>query len=153
MEFDLGIEDLDLAGLKGFDVGEGIEINCNMQISTKEGLLNGLIDLFFEYEGKYYILDWKSNYLGDDLAYYEADQMTEAMNEGNYHLQYYIYTLAVKKYLEQRLPNFNYDRDFGGAIYVYLRGARASENTGVYTHKPTLEELKRLEDIFCSVGV
>ena len=116
---------------------------------AKSGLLNGLIDLFFEYNGKYYILDWKSNYLGDDLSFYEGeDKMREAMNEGNYHLQYLIYTVAVKKYLEQRLPKFDYERHFGGAIYVYFRGARAGESSGIYTNKPALDKVERLEQIF-----
>ena len=142
---------MDLEKLKNFDAGEGIEINCNMAISTQQGLLNGLIDLFFEYKGKYYILDWKSNYLGDHLSYYEGeDNMREAMNSGNYHLQYFIYSLAAKKYLEARLKDFNYERDFGGAIYVYLRGARKGKASGIYTNKPTVDQLEALEEAFRS---
>ncbi|HZJ35772.1 MAG TPA: UvrD-helicase domain-containing protein [Gillisia sp.] len=149
MEFDLSIYDLDLRGLKNFDAGEGIEINCNLQIGAKEGLLNGLIDLFFEHNGKYYILDWKSNYLGDHLDYYAAgDTMKKALNEGNYHLQYLIYSMAVKNYLEARLPEFDYDKHFGGVIYVYLRGARKGTEHGIYTNRPSLEQVETLERIF-----
>ena len=150
MEFDYNTSGLDLKKLKNFDAGEGIEINCNMSIGTKQGLLNGLIDLFFEYQGKYYILDWKSNYLGDDLSYYQGkNNMREAMNAGNYHLQYFIYSLAAKKHLEARLgKDFRYDLHFGGAIYVYLRGARKGKASGIYTYKPGLEQIHRLEQIF-----
>lgn len=149
MEFDFSTADICLEDLKGFDIGEGIEIHCNMAISTQKGLLTGLIDLFFEHNGKYYILDWKSNYLGDHLDHYaEGDTMKKALNEGNYHLQYLIYSMAVKNYLEARLPDFDYDTHFGGAIYVYLRGARAGKNTGIYTTKPSLAEVEALERIF-----
>jgi exodeoxyribonuclease V beta subunit len=108
-----------------------------------------LIDLFFLHGEKYYILDWKSNYLGDSLEHYATgDTMRAALNDGNYHLQYLLYSMAVKNYLEQRLPDFDYERDFGGAIYVYLRGARAGKNTGIYTNKPSLAQVEALERIF-----
>src|SRR5690606_37155578 len=149
MEFDLRTNWVDLVALNAFQAGEGIEIGCNTQHMVKSGLLNGFIDLFFKHNGKYYILDWKSNYLGDDLSYYDGqDNMREAMNEGNYHLQYLIYTVAVKKYLEQRIENFNYDSHFGGVIYMFLRGNRAGGSTGVFTTKPTLEQIQRLEKLF-----
>ncbi|MEO9209654.1 MAG: hypothetical protein ABI208_01070, partial [Ginsengibacter sp.] len=71
----------------------------------------------------------------------------EAMDENNYHLQYYIYTLAAKKYLELRLPNFNYEKDFGGVLYCFVRGMRAEESTGVFWTKPSLSEIKKLENL------
>jgi exodeoxyribonuclease V beta subunit len=74
------------------------------------------------------------------------------MNENNYHLQYLIYTLAVKKYLESRLENFNYKYQFGGVIYSYVRGMRANQNFGVYATKPTWKTLAtlnhKLEGVF-----
>jgi exodeoxyribonuclease V beta subunit len=120
-----------------------------MQISVKsagelEGIMNGKIDLFFEYQGKYYILDWKSNYLGDSLESYSTESVAEAMNENNYHLQYLIYTVALKKYLESRLE-FEYERDFGGVIYMFLRGVRKDGNTGMFTTKPSLEKINILQ--------
>ncbi len=148
MEFDLRTSEVDLVGLNEFEAGDGIEIRCNTQHLAKSGLLNGFIDLFFQYKNKYYILDWKSNYLGDHLDHYAPENMTEAMNEGNYHLQYFIYAMAVKNYLEQRLPDFDYERDFGGVIYVYLRGARTGKKSGIYTNKPTLEQVQKLQSIF-----
>ncbi len=149
MEFDLRTENVDLVGLNNFQAGEGIELGCNTQHLAKSGLLNGLIDLFFFHNGKYYILDWKSNYLGDDLNCYEGkENLNTAMNEGNYHLQYLIYTVALKKYLDQRLNNFDFDRDFGGVIYMFLRGNRSGESSGVFTNKPTLDQVKALELLF-----
>lgn len=121
-----------------------------MQIAVQpyplmQGLLNGKIDLCFEQQGKYYILDWKSNYLGDQLMDYTPDRITEAMNENNYHLQYLLYTVALKKYLTDRIPKFDYARDFGGVIYLFVRGIRNGMNYGVYTNKPALSTIQILE--------
>ena len=120
-----------------------------------EGLMNGKIDLFFEHKGKYYVLDWKSNYLGDNLENYNSENLALAMNENNYHLQYLIYTLAVKKYLESRLKNFNYKYQFGGVIYLYVRGMRANQNFGVFATKPSWKTLAtlnhKLEGVFWKV--
>lgn len=113
------------------------------------GMMNGLIDLFVVHEGRYYILDWKSNYLGDALEDYASDKLTAAMNESNYHLQYMIYTLAVKKYLSSKLGNdFDYEKHFGGVIYLFLRGVRTGRDTGIYTYKPELELINRIDTIF-----
>ncbi|WP_182995385.1 exodeoxyribonuclease V subunit beta [Pelobium manganitolerans] len=118
-----------------------------------KGLMNGKIDLFFEHDGKYYVLDWKSNYLGDRLEDYDTEQLSEAMNENNYHLQYLIYSLAVRKYLESRIPNFNFDRQFGGVIYLFVRGMRSASNTGVFTAKPSWTLINKLDKLLNSVAV
>lgn len=110
-----------------------------------EGIMNGKMDLFFEHEGKYYILDWKSNYLGNTLEDYTAAALATGMNENNYHLQYYIYTLAAKKYLESRLTSFDYEKQFGGVIYCFVRGIRQGMNTGIFTCKPPLSRILQME--------
>ncbi len=124
----------------------------NMQIRVKtmgelEGIMNGKIDMFFMLNGKYYILDWKSNYLGDSLECYNEEWLSEAMNENNYHLQYLVYTLAVKKYLGSRIENFDYETDFGGVIYVFLRGARKNSDSGIFMASPSIEKIEALEEM------
>lgn len=110
-----------------------------------EGIMNGKMDLFFEYNGKYYILDWKSNYLGGTLEDYNTSALETAMNDNNYHLQYLIYTLAARKYLESRLPSFDYDTQFGGVIYLFVRGVRENGQTGIFTCKPAAAKITLLE--------
>lgn len=112
-----------------------------------EGIMNGKVDLFFEHQGKYYILDWKSNYLGNSVADYDANSLAAAMNENNYHLQYFIYTIAVKKYLESRIPGFNYEKQFGGVIYCFVRGVRNVSGQGIFTTKPDLKKIRLLESL------
>jgi exodeoxyribonuclease V beta subunit len=109
--------------------------------------MNGKIDLFFEHNGKYYILDWKSNFLGNSLEFYGEDAVKAAMYENNYNLQYLIYTVALTKYLKLRKPDFDYDTHFGGVIYLFLRGVRAEGQTGIYYSKPEgklIEQIKGL---------
>jgi len=115
-----------------------------------EGIMNGKMDLFFEHEGRYYILDWKTNHLGAAMANYSTPVLVEAMREHNYHLQYLIYTLAAKKYLESRLPGFNYEKQFGGVIYFFIRGARTGSGNGVYTIKPPVATISALEKMITS---
>ncbi len=122
-----------------------------LQVKSKgqlEGMMNGKVDMFFEKDGKYYILDWKSNYLGDDLSDYSAKSVWTAMGENNYHLQYYIYTVALCKYLSMRLPNFDYEKDFGGVIYLFVRGIRESGNTGIFFTKPDKLVVDSLDNMF-----
>lgn len=113
-----------------------------------EGMMTGKIDLFFEHGGQYYVLDWKSTYLGSALADYDAAGVEKAMEEQNYHLQYLIYALAVSRYLKNRLDNFDYERDFGGVIYCFVRGMRKGTTNGVFFCKPDWAVVRKLEEMW-----
>jgi len=143
-EFDFPVASFSTDELNDFS-DENIQVNVKT-LGKLEGIMNGKIDLFFEHDGKYFILDWKSNFLGDALEDYAATGVANAMNENNYHLQYLIYTVAVKKYLESRLPGFDYERDFGGVIYLFLRGVRADSDSGIFLHRPALNLIETLTD-------
>jgi exodeoxyribonuclease V beta subunit len=116
-------------------------------IDELEGIMNGKIDLFFEHDGKYYILDWKSNFLGNSLEFYDTSHVKAAMYENNYNLQYLIYTVALTKYLKLRKSDFDYDKDFGGVIYLFLRGVRAGKQTGIYFTKPEKQLIKDIKGL------
>jgi len=110
-----------------------------------EGLMTGFMDLVFEHNGRYYILDWKSNHLGNDVKNYGNDCMEEAMTGSNYHLQYMIYTVALKRWLEKKIGGFDFDKHFGGVIYVFLRGVREGGQTGIYTKRPEKDQIEALD--------
>ena len=112
---------------------------------TLEGAMVGFIDLFFEHKGKYYLLDWKSNFLGSSLDDYTPDKLEVAMTANNYHLQYLIYTIAAKRFLESRLPDFDYERDFGGVFYLFLRGCRQNQTLGVFFTKPEMTMVEQMD--------
>ncbi|MEY3435968.1 MAG: hypothetical protein RL335_424, partial [Bacteroidota bacterium] len=111
------------------------------------GIMTGKIDLFFRYNGKYYILDWKSNYLGETAEDYSKENMQEAMNENNYHLQYHIYSVAANKYLANRIPDWDYDQGFGGVIYLFVRGVRNGSDTGMYLARPDKDHIEKLSQL------
>ncbi len=112
-----------------------------------EGIINGKMDMFFEHSGLYYLLDWKSNFLGDTTDFYQSEGLQTAMNENNYHLQYLIYTVAATKFLQSRLPTFNYETQFGGVVYVFVRGVRVGQQTGIFTVRPTHFQVQKLGEL------
>jgi len=145
MEFDFTIPEVNLVEL--LKLSKPDRQILVKDLGTIKGLMNGKIDLFFEYNNKYYILDWKSNFLGDTLELYNQENVSKAMNENNYHLQYLIYTLALKKYLSKRVNGFNYNKHFGGVIYLFLRGVRNNLNSGIFTSKPSDDDIIFLEKL------
>lgn len=124
-----------------------------------EGFLTGFIDLVFQHQGRYYLLDWKSNHLGYQPADYAPAPLAEAMNEHGYPLQALIYTLALHRLLARRLPDYDYARDFGGALYLFVRGVRPGwqapdgRPAGVVHLHPAPEEIAELEAMLERVGV
>lgn len=142
MEFYFKVEDFNTAKLNG--LSSLYQINSNQDY---DGMMNGFIDLFFEYQGKYYILDWKSNHLGGDVGCYDEEGVSQAMLENNYHLQYLIYCVAVKRFLSTRIKDFDYNTHFGGVYYLFLRGVRAHEKTGVFYSFPDEELINQMDEI------
>ncbi len=98
------------------------------------GMLKGFIDLVFRHEGRYYLLDYKSNWLGEDREAYTRPAMEQAMRAHRYDLQYQLYSLALHRYLRHRLADYDYDRHFGGVIYLFLRGMDGQEGAGDLHH-------------------
>ena len=113
------------------------------------GYLRGFIDLVIEHEGKFYLLDWKSNWLGPSTDDYNVSALKGAMGRNAYYLQYYLYTVALIRYLRRRLPSFNYDRDFGGIYYLFIRGvSQNSASNGIFFDKPPEWLIAELDQFF-----
>lgn len=112
-----------------------------------KGMLKGFIDLVFEQQGKYYVLDWKSNYLGDCLEDYNQSALGSAMADHRYDLQYQIYSLALHRYLKTRINNYTYEQHFGGVYYVFLRGVSESSDNGIFYQKPDYALIKAMDDL------
>jgi exodeoxyribonuclease V beta subunit len=111
------------------------------------GFLNGYIDLVFRHRGRWWIVDWKSNHLGNSAARYDRAALERAMAEHNYHLQYHLYTVALARYLRVASAGaFDYERDFGGVLYLFVRGIDGNGN-GIYSARPGKDVIARLEDM------
>jgi exodeoxyribonuclease V beta subunit len=111
------------------------------------GMVKGFIDLVFCHQGRYYVMDYKSNYLGENIQAYGAKAMAAAMLEHRYDLQYVLYTLALHRLLKVRLTDYDYQRHMGGVIYLFLRGVDAS-GQGVYGDTPPQTLIETLDDWF-----
>ncbi|HCF8371336.1 exodeoxyribonuclease V subunit beta [Klebsiella pneumoniae] len=113
------------------------------------GMLKGFIDLVFRHEGRYYLLDYKSNWLGEDREAYTRPAMEQAMRAHRYDLQYQLYSLALHRYLRHRLADYDYDRHFGGVIYLFLRGMDGQEGgQGIFTTRPVRPLIDSLDQLF-----
>ena len=101
--------------------------------------MKGFIDLVFAHQGSYYIVDWKSNHLGDRPEDYRPEVLGTVMADAFYILQYHIYALALHRYLKHRVPNYDYDIHFGGVRYLFLRGVdpEAGPTFGIFKDRPT----------------
>jgi exodeoxyribonuclease V beta subunit len=111
------------------------------------GMLKGFIDLVFEHKGQYYVLDYKSNTLGEDDAAYTDQAMGQAILDKRYDLQYVLYLLALHRLLKARLPGYDYDQHIGGAVYLFLRGVN-SPGGGAFTDKPPRKLIEQLDALF-----
>jgi exodeoxyribonuclease V beta subunit len=109
------------------------------------GFLTGFIDLICEYQGRFYVMDYKTNWLEN----YQAQNLTSAMREHNYGLQYWLYSVVLDLYLQNRLPNYAYEQHFGGVRYLFVRGMQPDvPMSGVYADKPDLQLLRALGNVF-----
>lgn len=118
-----------------------------LRIDDCRGFMNGVIDLVFEHDGRYYLADYKSNHLGYTLDAYSPEALSQAMFDRRYDLQYLIYTLALHRYLKLRLVNYDYEQHFGGVYYLFLRGMRPehSNDYGIYFDRPEAELIESLD--------
>lgn len=96
----------------------------HFEFEQRPGYLKGVIDLIFEHNGKFYLLDWKSNWLGPDNTWYTEESVNSAMEQHDYYLQADIYKEALKRYLKLIDPR-PFEEIFGGVFYVFLRGLEA----------------------------
>ncbi|WP_406908034.1 exodeoxyribonuclease V subunit beta [Citrobacter freundii] len=116
------------------------------------GMLKGFIDLVFRHQGRYYLLDYKSNWLGEDSSAYTQQAMASAMQAHRYDLQYQLYTLALHRYLRHRIADYDYERHFGGVIYLFLRGVdRENPQQGIYATRPDGELIALMDELFAGV--
>lgn len=115
------------------------------------GFLNGAIDLVFRRNGRYYVADYKSNNLGEQLGHYAPNHLVTAMSESHYHLQAQLYVLALHRMLKTRMKDYDPAQHLGGCFYFFLRGMKpgASAPYGIYFDPTPLEAVQALEQAIC----
>ncbi len=137
-----------------------LEERMQLKADQVEGFIKGFLDLVlrFKYRGRfrYYVLDYKSNYLGGSFADYGVKETLDAVfsPRNRYDVQYLLYTLALHRQLKVRLKDYDYNRDLGGVIYLFLRGLKADTDRisdGVFFTRPDFSIVNRL-DTLCAGG-
>ncbi|MBL0535546.1 exodeoxyribonuclease V subunit beta [Aeromonas dhakensis] len=119
--------------------------NKPLSFATVQGMLKGFIDLVFEWQGRWYLLDYKSNHLGMSPADYSRSALEQAMAEHRYDLQYQLYSLALHRLLTLRLPGYDFEQHFGGVFYLFLRGMPQG---GIFHTRPSRELVLGLDRLF-----
>jgi exodeoxyribonuclease V beta subunit len=140
---------LDFAALRRLLAAHGFP-DVALEHGALAGYIKGFIDMIVEHDGRFWIIDWKSNYLGDTSADYAAAPMSAAMAEHAYHLQALLYVVALHRYLRGRLANYAYDTHIGGYLYLFVRGVRpdwrdGDAASGVHRARPALELVEALD--------
>ncbi|TVQ65216.1 MAG: exodeoxyribonuclease V subunit beta [Balneolaceae bacterium] len=112
-----------------------------------QAIMTGFIDLIVRQNGKYYIIDYKSNHLGDSETDYSAPALEVEMERAGYDLQAHLYLVALTGFLEKRLPDFRYETHIGGMLYLFVRGMKKGSGNGVWFRRPEAERVTELKDL------
>jgi len=127
--------------------GYGHSLHATDQPRTLHGLMNGFIDLVVEIDGRYWVMDYKSNYLGSCQGDYKPDALRASVQARRYDLQYLIYSVALHRYLRLRMgERYDPGRHFGGVQYLFLRGMNGRDaSTGVHMDLVDRDQLDLIE--------
>jgi exodeoxyribonuclease V beta subunit len=114
------------------------------------GLMTGFIDLILRWQGRYYVLDYKTNLLGPDRSDYAPERLPAAIRAHDYDLQYLIYLVALQRFLRSRLGDaYDYETHVGGALYLFVRGMREGDCAGIHHDRPPVGLIDAL-DAWCN---
>ena len=130
----------------------------NLYLDNKliTGFMTGAMDLVFRLKidncYKYFVLDYKSNFIGTNASYYRQANLEKMIfdNKNRYDVQYMIYSLALYRHLKSRLVDFDYESNIGGVIYLFLRGLKADQTSGVYHAKLEQDIVESLDKLCTS---
>jgi len=133
--------------------GLGERAASSLDFSVGNGFLKGFIDLVFAHDDRFYLVDWKSNHLGNASADYGHDRLREVMLHERYTLQYLLYTVALHHYLAGRLAHYRYEEHFGGLFYIFLRGVSREQGPacGIYHDRPDARLVEQLGRMLVAV--
>ena len=116
---------------------------------TLYGYMNGIIDLITEYNGKYYLIDYKTHHLGNHISNYHPDLLKKIMDQQGYHLQYLIYLVAMRRWLRLRLPDYDDQTHLGGVYYVFTRGLSEDHpGHGIFFDLPDMTLIETIDHYF-----
>ncbi|CAH2776566.1 MAG: Exodeoxyribonuclease V beta chain (EC [uncultured Paraburkholderia sp.] len=149
LEFLFASPSLDFPALRALLIEHGYP-DVALEPGVLRGFVKGFIDMIVEHDGRFWVVDWKSNHLGDSAADYAAAPLEAAMASHAYHLQALLYTVALHLYLKTRVRDYSYETHIGGYLYLFVRGVRpqwrdADGAAGVHVRRPAFELVALLD--------
>jgi len=140
LEFHYWLDGVSLSALRKACEAHGATGLVPMRHQTLAGLMTGKIDLVFAHQGRFHVLDYKSNRLSQRLAGYAPAALEQAMDAAGYRFQALLYTVAVERYLRERLgAQYHRATHLGDCWYLFIRavGLRLPDGTpcGVWHHR------------------
>ncbi len=129
------------------EYGGGAWLSPREGVHSLLGLMKGYIDLVFHWQGRFHLLDYKSNWLGEHLESYRGPGLEAAMASHHYPLQALIYTVALQRYLRTRIADYDYERHLGESWYVFVRAVGLGTDAGVWRRRfpqPLVDGMDRL---------
>ena len=136
MEFHFALDDVSIRALRAACAAHGEPaLVPSIALSRINGLMTGKIDLVFQHAGRFHVLDYKGNWLGSRLADYAPDALRRAMDAHHYRFQALLYTVAVDRYLRQRVPGYARAEHLGDALYLFVRAVGLAPDAGVWRQR------------------
>jgi exodeoxyribonuclease V beta subunit len=149
-EFQFPVQQVSLAGLRRICIahGEPDVVPASLDATTLNGMLTGFADLIVEWDGRFHVLDYKTNWLGAHLRDYQGTSLEAAMNEHHYPLQALLYTVALHRYLHQRMDGYMAEHHLGESWYLFVRAMGLEPGLGVWRHRWPVSLIESLDDAF-----
>lgn len=149
-EFQLPLRHVTIARLRAVCAAHGVAdaVPATLEAQRLNGLLAGFVDLVFEWRGRYHVLDYKTNWLGADLAGYRDAGLDAAMRTHHYPLQALLYSVAVHRYLRRRLRGYSPAQHLGDSWYVFVRAVGLAAGAGVWRRRWPVALIEALDELF-----
>jgi len=156
-EFQFPVQHVPLARLRQLCIahGQGDVVPASLDATTLNGMLTGFADLIIEWDGRFHVLDYKTNWLGARLRDYQGSALDAAMAEHHYPLQALLYTVALHRYLRQRMDGYTAIHKLGDSWYLFVRVLGLEPDLrphpGVWRHRWPVALIEALDDAFAGV--
>jgi len=135
MEFYFAIDGVSIQALRAASAANGEPDLVPSGNRTLAGLMNGKIDLVFKHDGRFHVLDYKGNHLGDRIDDYRGDALAARMDASDYRFQALIYVVALDRYLRQRIRGYDRNKHLGDCYYIFIRAVGIGDGAGIWRHR------------------
>ena len=149
-EFQFPVQHVPLARLRQLCIahGQADVVPASLDAATLNGMLTGFADLILAWDGRFHVLDYKTNWLGARLSDYQGRSLDAAMAEHHYPLQALLYTVALHRYLRQRLDGYTAEHQLGDSRYLFVRALGLGPDLGIWRHRWPTALIEALDDAF-----